>query len=385
MMKIEVIGAEFNNKGAELMLVAICQQLQKALNLTPLMAPSLYASYEQRISLGMKQVLRLQFGRFDLSPLLTYLPYAIETRLLHFGIVIEPRINVVLDASGYAYGDNWSLQRLKATAAIAKRIKKQGGKYILLPQALGPFENPNYVQAAKALFSHCDVVFARDEKSLSYIKAIAPQSNFLLAPDFTALAKPSRAQLLTDKSTSPTEKVLCVIPNQNMQKVMPRDAYLAFLVQVSVFFDRKGFQCQILNHEGQADRVLCELLQKQLSEQHNIRCSIVAPATALDVKAVIQQASWLVSSRFHGCVSGLSSGKPTLGTSWSHKYEALYQDYGLPQYLVDVNLKETELVELLNRLYNEREQDEVIQQENISRITDEIHQMWETVIQRIQA
>ena len=58
---------------------------------------------------------------------------------------------------------------------------------------------------------------------------------------------------------------------------------------------------------------------------------------AVAAKALVGGASLVVSSRFHGLVNALSQGVPAVGTGWSHKYAQLFNDYGCPDALWDVD------------------------------------------------
>ena len=59
------------------------------------------------------------------------------------------------------------------------------------------------------------------------------------------------------------------------------------------------------------------------------RSEVVTGLNALEVKGLIASAYLVVTSRFHGLASALNSCVPALATSWSHKYEELFKDYGL--------------------------------------------------------
>jgi colanic acid/amylovoran biosynthesis protein len=88
-----------------------------------------------------------------------------------------------------------------------------------------------------------------------------------------------------------------------------------------------------LNHEGREDLDIINRVNSRLSQ----RCPVISDINALEVKRVIGAAKIVVSSRFHGAVSGLSQAVPTFCTGWSHKYLELLQDYKVPEHLLRVD------------------------------------------------
>src|SRR5690606_30076167 len=54
------------------------------------------------------------------------------------------------------------------------------------------------------------------------------------------------------------------------------------------------------------------------------------------LKAIIGKARLVIGSRFHALVCALTQAVPAIASGWSHKYQALFEDYGCPQCLLDV-------------------------------------------------
>jgi colanic acid/amylovoran biosynthesis protein len=78
-----------------------------------------------------------------------------------------------------------------------------------------------------------------------------------------------------------------------------------------------------VNHEGAADAALCATLAGATGSG-----PVLSETDPLALKGVLGGAGLVVSSRYHGCVNALSQAVPCLGTAWSHKYAALFDDFG---------------------------------------------------------
>lgn len=380
-MLIEIRGVQFVNKGALLMLEACLAQLRQHYPTAQIaLAPNINSPFLARAAVGALQKVSFRFRGYDFNALSYCLPLRLRRFLRHwFGFVFEADLDLVLDASGFAYGDQWGGRNVRLLVAESIRLKQHRAGYVLLPQAFGPFSRKSDQQALAKGLPEALLVCARDEQSFRHLTQYAPSADIQQFADFTNLLEPHSIAAVSIHSAQPYG---LVIPNSAM--LGPRNnnnawrtVYLQQLQSAIRLMHERGIQPLLLNHEGNADEKLC----KQLLDT-DTGLALISPDSALEVKAWIAGAELVICSRFHGCVSALSSGVPCIGTSWSHKYEMLFAEYG-QNALIQPDTTEDELRCLIAQVGSAENRQ--LLQERAEYWKQQSRLMWQTVFQRIDS
>lgn len=344
-MYIQIDNAGFRNKGAELMLQAIMQRLAKEKGLQPNFVKGALTGASPEL---VRRNNLLQFTYFKKYRIKWEIPLPIVLRQ-QFGLVREKDISCILDAGGFQFGDQWmhlySRTGNKNLSTELSRHKARKVKLIYLPQAFGPFQNILAEDRIKIVHKYADLIYAREQTSYDYLRTLFGKSKKIkLAPDFTNLVK-------ADIPLSLYRKVvgrICIIPNSKMithSDNQTSQNYVGFLVSVAKDFLSKGEKIILLNHESEADWKLIQDIQQKLEMDSNILT--LTNLNALEVKAIIGNCKLVLSSRFHGAVSGFNQRVPTFCTSWSHKYQELVNDYKLGSNILNVNKYEESIQALM--------------------------------------
>lgn len=325
-MIVEITGVHPRNKGARLMLEAICAKMRAEFPGAALAVQGPWPE-DLRVTYGLWQT-EPRRGRSKLR-VLAHAPRTLR-KLMH--VMPRREVDVVLDASGFAYGDYWDLKKLEMRlGAFARDWKTADNTLVVLPQALGPFHKPSLRAAFGKALDGVDLLYARDRISLEHVNELANgHGNVRLAPDFTNLLKPELPKRLAHLAGR-----ALIIPNEKMVangRAESRTEYVRFLALVAAMLDEAGHDLLFVVHGGPEDRSLAEDVNAALRRP----IDIVDEPSASATKALIAASTLIVSSRFHGLVSALSSGVPALACGWSHKYRELMADYGSDRHIVDM-------------------------------------------------
>lgn len=349
----EITGIGFPNKGAELMLIAAAQQIRARYGPEAIVccAPTngTDVGYRCMSQHGIHLRAAMSFRGFEFGrQIANILPQKV---LRMYGCIAEKEVSTVFDASGLKYSDSFGqigVLSSKEQLKYYRRLKKRGGKLILLPQAFGPFENKELQNICRELFSLADLIFAREEVSYQYlVKLVGKQEKIQIAPDFTNLVKGVETE-----RTKPFKGKIGIIPNNKMiwkKSAIEADEYIQSLLAIANLCQKNGHEIYLLNHEGIKDKEICEKLRQHLGE----KTPYAEDLSALEIKATIGNSTGIVTSRFHGLVSALSQGIPSLATSWSHKYEELCSEYETSESLIssaDLNQRTNLFLEKITQL-----------------------------------
>jgi colanic acid/amylovoran biosynthesis protein len=332
-MNFSISGVDFNNKGGELMLYAVKQQLDHWDKSNTLSGYLTLGTYEQREQAGIYHLAYTRSNKIPLAGQIISLSAHLIPQSLrqNYNLILESEVEAVLDASGFAFSDQWGSEYTEKMAKLCHRWKKQGKKIIILPQAFGPFTSDKIKEAFVKIVDNVDLIFARESISYDYITKLGvSMSKVKIAPDFTNLVKGIEPEYIENLAGKP-----CIIPNCRMIDKTPPEVsnkYLSFLASVIEYLFDKKFEPFILVHESK-DVQLCA----QLQAQSRRTVPVIQENNPLNLKGIIGKCDLVVGSRFHGLVSALSQGVPCLGAGWSHKYKMLFETYNCSNFLANIN------------------------------------------------
>jgi len=352
-MLIEIKGAGFVNKGAELMLHAILQKVGETFpDASFAMTPSRNQDYAKRAKLGLYQKVRLQKYGVQWGTLGCLIPKKLRHR---YGLVLDNEVNVVLDASGFLYSDQCFEYSSLAMASYVRTWRKRGTKIVLLPQAMGPFTQSNIRKALAFVVCNADLVFPRDDISYKHvIDLVGERENVQKAPDFTNLVPG-----IMPPDPKRFRGRFCLVPNYrmiDMTSVEQSTRYPFFCAECIKYLVEQGHRPFILIHEGDQDLRFAEKIVRESDED----IEIIKETDALKIKGILGLCAGVISSRYHGLISALSQGVPALGAGWSHKYEMLFKEYGIPDDCLSVSIEPENLKEQIQRITSDNSRKEII-------------------------
>ncbi|QCB49910.1 polysaccharide pyruvyl transferase family protein [Rhodococcus sp. PAMC28707] len=329
MKQILLTGVNFQNQGAYMMLVAAADEIRRR-NIGQPVIDIRWGSRVQKRSEGLGTLISIDELLAFRSLMADRLPFGLRSKLPFH---TYKDIDGVVDASGFAFGDQWSHARLDARANRFRFFADRGVPVVILPQAFGPLHRTK--SAAETVLGSSKLIYARDPESFAYLQELDSFStaNVKVSSDFTVTLKGRRPKAVPQDWGSS----IVIVPNTNIVSRGDGGRYLDVLAKI--IQDANSINRPVIGlvHDTGKDREIFSALAER-----GLSLSVIDGFDGLESKWILGSAKLVVSGRFHATVSALSQGVPTVIHGWSHKYEHLAKDFGVPELLASpYDLQET--------------------------------------------
>lgn len=367
---IEIHGTGIHNRGAELMAIAISEKIKSIYPNAKIVVPSTFGFPADIKRYGFYVVPELYVK--NKRNIAFYLANLI------FGKKINPqKIDLILDASGFAFSDQWGELYSDILLKKANQSYRKDKPLVLLPQALGPFKDEKVKYSVKGLFNRAKVVCARDDESYKYAShLISDLSKLKKLPDFTI-----QVSALADENIVLPHKYVAIVPNIRMtDKINNKNDYISFVRESVDCIKAQGIEPLFIIHDAKEDHKIVDMLG---SEYDAIK--VIKHNDPRVLKYILGKAEFVIASRFHALVSAMSQGVPCVGAGWSHKYPELFKDFNnienLQTDLSDTKKLDEILEKLCNHEYRENKSREIILAKRELEI--KLNKMWDIIFNEI--
>ncbi len=349
-------GALSGNKGTELMLSTAISKLKTIDSNLKINVLSYYPVEDKRNATGAVRVFFaspaiLIFYALPIAALDAILRLA-GLRLTHIvkndAIRAIEESDFVVDIAGISFSDGHELYLPYNVACTVTPILL-GKSTVKYSQSMGPFKNPLNRGCAKLILPRLNHIFARGEATLTYLTGLGLR-NVELAMDSTFCAKPSDdvknniKHKINAQMKGTGKKVVGVSPSTIVEGYCAKNgkSYRAILSEFIQYLIGEGYAVLLIPHcmrkgTQQAknnDYVLCRGIASDLGGVEDFYF-LGEDLTGIELRALIGFCDYYVTSRFHGMVSGLVMGVPTLVVGWGEKYAETMAVFGLGELVID--------------------------------------------------
>lgn len=361
-----IIGANFDNKGAQSMLFTTICAIRKKFtdariifghpdecDITPYKMEEVYFS-----SISVQHVLGEDISKFlwkihlknMVRPLIGRRKVSLSAAKCKELKKILPEVDFIVDISGFALGCKWGSQAAVNYITNIRMAKKYNIPIVLMPQSFGPFnfeKNQEKIDAMLQEYMPYPIrIFAREK-----------DGEIPLREKYALENVTHHADLVLCSSSPDLSLIYHNVPEINVPQV--NSVHSVGVLPNMRSFDRGGNKEQILEifrhaierllEKGKTvyvfrhsveDIVPCRWIKEMFSDDERV-ILWENDFSCFEYDMVCRQFEFLLVGRFHGIVHAYRNNIPCILLGWVVKYKELAKLMGQENFVFDITAKET--------------------------------------------
>lgn len=370
-MKIIITGANFNNKGAQAMLMVAMSELMKQYPQV-----SFYYSARDRKgysniynfgyvyrwafinALGMKCGKLNNFcliNKFVISNLKAFLLKNYSYMFMEHKYVKQiDDIAGIIDISGFALSSKFGQSVNNSLLDLIDYASGCNIPIILLPQSFGPFdyEDSNMKNRIKETLKKATLIFAREKDGYNLLKKMGLENIYLSEDlvlqnrgiEWSVIAKKIDDNQKIDTLLEREENCVAIIPNKNLIYYLNSEKKIYdFYRKLVEYLLQKKKKIYLLWNSTE-DYKICKKIKRLFRTEKNVLL-VQKELNCFEYEKMVKKFDYIIASRFHAIVMAYRKGVPCIGIGWAEKYRNLFKVCGQEKYIFDaVDMKEERII-----------------------------------------
>jgi colanic acid/amylovoran biosynthesis protein len=269
----------------------------------------------------------------------------------------------VLDISGGdSFTDLYGPRRFRAMVLTKRLALVSGVPLILLPQKLGPFNDPANLNLAIQILRHAAAVWVRDPESFRFLQNTLGEQfdpeRHRLGVDIAVTLPTQRpeniprmlTEMLSEPRTFPlvglnVSGLLCCDSEAARRDFGLADSHPAQIEAIAraLLGTDASLKLLLVPHvhrplgDAESDLAAANALVARLGSLADGRVHVVSGTLpAMELKWVLERLDWFAGARMHATIGAFSSGVPTLGLGYSDKTRGVFEECGIGSEVADL-------------------------------------------------
>jgi polysaccharide pyruvyl transferase WcaK-like protein len=357
MNKIGVFGVNFDNKGAEAMIITLNEYLKKNYSkdfkLVIFYDSKLKENFvnpSENYLIFQGPLTFLNHWLFTINTILykwlRIIPFYFQTK-----IVKEfSQCSLCVDLSGFALTDDFSKNSgtrrslIFLSQALASKLTKK--IYIILPQAIGPFKRKLNEYIVKFIIHLSDLVYNRGKYKFKLGRRL--KSKCVKTTDI--VFETSFIEKYELKECKDFENKVILNPNARIyHKSVSGELYIKSQVEIINKLLSNNFNVVLTPNEIRENEIddlqICKMLKDKFKD--NSKVILNENIEINNLLNLISDSKFIITSRFHLMVFSLILNTPIIVISWSEKYYDIMNSFSIDKYCISDPTKAIKIIDNL--------------------------------------
>ena len=354
MNKIGVFGVNFDNKGAEAMIITLNEYLKKNYSKDFKLVVFYDSKLKEDFVNPSKNYLIFQgpltflnHWLFTINSVLykwlRIIPFYFQTK-----IVKEfSQCSLCVDLSGFALTDDFSknsgTRRSLIFLSQALACKLTIKKYIILPQAIGPFKRKLNEYIVKFIIHLSDLVYNRGKYKFKMGSRL--KSKCIKTTDI--VFERSFIEKYQIKEHNDSENKVILNPNARIYHKSDSSKYIKSQIDIINKLLSDNFNVVLTPNEIRENELddlqICKMLKDHFKD--NSKVILNEDIEINNLLNLISDSKFIITSRFHLMIFSLILNTPLVVISWSDKYYDIMNSFDINKYCVSDPDKVIEIID----------------------------------------